>query len=255
MSGFGPYPVPNPKGPRGPLAGIAATTTSTHARGGGIVAAKRSTREPRMPVPVRGSRKLDRPFWLVVGKDVSGSTASSDPNGQSDEALLELCDWMRLHSGDPRDRIGLVRFADRADTVPAIPVGKAREALALELLSGADVGGGTRLTPAVEALCAALPRRGARRLAVLITDGQVTETDEQLRGLFARLRAQADAVHLVALNHDGYWSGSTHFRYEQLGLSGTTVIGTLSQAQLAHALASLLMAETGMVERRGWRRR
>jgi uncharacterized membrane protein YdcZ (DUF606 family) len=46
-----------------------------------------------------------------------------------------------------------------------------------------------------------------------------------------------------------------HFRYEQLGLSGTTVIGTLSQAQLAHALASLLMAETGMVERRAWRRR
>ena len=208
-----------------------------------------------MPVPVRGSRTLTRPIRLLAASDVSGSTARSDPNQQSEQALLELCDWIDEHSGDPRDRIGLVRFADRAETLPAVVAAKARKAFELQLLAPADVGGGTQLTPAVDGLCALLPHRGPHRVVVLITDGQVAETDEQLRRLFARLQAQSDAIYLVALDHDGLWSRSTRYRYEQLGLSGTVVIGELTRAQLAHALALLLMAETGLRARRGGRLR
>lgn len=207
-----------------------------------------------MPVPVRGSRTLTRPVRLVVALDESGSTACSDPSRQSHEALLELCDWVATHSGDPRDRIGLVRFADRAESVPPIVAPKARAALEQKLVAPASVGGGTQLTPAVDAVCGEL-RGAARGVAVVVTDGQVAESDGQLQRLFGRLRAAGDAVYVVGLDHDGAWSRSTHARYERLGLSGTVAIGALTKAQLAHALATLLMTETGQRPRRGWGRR
>jgi len=208
-----------------------------------------------MPVPTRGSRTLTRPIRLVVALDESGSTACSDPSRQSHEALLELCEWIATHSGDSRDRIGLVRFADRADSVPPVVAAKARTVLEQQLLAPADVGGGTRLTPAVDALCGELRRGVARGVAVVITDGQVAESDGELREMFARLRAAGDAVYVVGLDHDGAWSRGTYARYSGLGLSGTVAIGALTRAQLAHALATLLMAETGLRPRRGWGRR
>lgn len=208
-----------------------------------------------MPVPVRGSRTLTRPVRLVVALDESGSTASSDPSRQSHEALLELCDWVATHSGDPRDRIGLVRFADRAESVSPVAAPKARVVLEQRLLAPADVGGGTQLTPAVDALCSELRRGVTRGVAILITDGQVAESDEQLQRLFARVRAAGEAVYVVGLDHDGMWSRTTYARYERLALTGTVAIGALTKAQLSHALAMLLMAETGQRPRRGWGRR
>ncbi len=208
-----------------------------------------------MPVPVRGSRALTRPIRLVVALDESGSTACTDPGRQSHEALLELCDWTAAHSGDPRDQIGLVRFADRAESVPPVTAAKARTVLEQQLLAPADVGGGTQLTPAVDALCRELRRNGTCGVAVVVTDGQVAESDEQLRILFGRVRAASEAVYVVGLDHDGAWSRATRDRYERLGLSGTVAIGALTRAHLAHALATLLMAQTGLRPRRGWGRR
>ena len=219
----------------------------------GLRGASSRTREPRMPVPLRESRTLTRPVRLVVALDESGSTACSDPSRQSHAALLELCEWVATHSGDPRDRIGLVRFADRAESVSPVVAAKARTALEQQLLAPADVGGGTQLAPAVDALCGELGHGLARGVAVVVTDGQVAESDEQLRRLFGRLCAAGDAVYVVGLDHDGAWSRATYARYEALGLSGTVTIGALTKAQLAHALATLLMAETGLRSRRSWR--
>ena len=264
MSGRGPWTTVGPRPPRGPLAGLPPAGDPPATVGswgrlreltGGLRAAGSRTVEPRLPVPQLGSRTLATPIRLIVVLDESGSTSTTDPGKSSHQALLELCDWLTVYSGEPRDRIGAVRFADRAATIDPVRAAGSHDALLQQLAAPAEVGGGTQLTPAIEALTTLLRRRANdRRIAVLITDGQVAETDDQLRSLFNSVRAVSDAIYLVALDHDGTWTRSTHRRYTLLPLTGITVLGTPSRAHLAHAVTQLLMHETGLVPARTWRR-
>src|SRR5205807_1609810 len=86
---------------------------------------------PELPNPLPGSRTLPVPLRVVLGLDESGSTTSSDPNRESHGATLIICDWLASHSQDARDEIGVVRFADRADTIA--PAAAARAAAEIEL--------------------------------------------------------------------------------------------------------------------------
>ena len=203
--------------------------------------------EPAMPVPLPGSRTLPVPLLIGIALDESGSTSSSDPNKESHKACLLVCEWLATCSQNPEDGLGLVRFADRAETLPPVRADKAHDALEHAFRIGASVGGGTQLTPAIVQLCQLLPGpRRERRLALLITDGQVAEHGDQLRALIGRLRVEADAVYLLALDHDGAWSRSTNRRYEGLGLTGMLPIGRLTGGRLAHAIASVLVHEAGL---------
>ena len=84
------------------------------------------------------------------------------------------------------------------------------------------------------------------RLALLVTDGQVAESDDELRRLFGRLRASLDSVYLIALDADGSWSSQTHARYDSLGLSGVIPLKKAGGAELAAAIATVLVHEAGL---------
>jgi len=203
--------------------------------------------EPELPVPLPGSRTLPVPLLVVIAVDQSGSTATTDPNKESEQACLLVCDWLTQHSQNREDGLGLVRFADHAAALPPVRVDRAREALEQEFRHGASVGGGTQLTPAVTQLCQLLPGpRQERRIALLITDGQVAELGEQLRTLIGRLRVDADAVYLLALDHDGAWSSATHRRYQSLGLTDVIPISRISSRRLACAIANVFAHEAGL---------
>lgn len=203
--------------------------------------------EPEMPMPLPGSRTLLGPLSVMVVLDVSGSTSSSDPNRASFQALRLAADWLAQHSDNGRDRIGLVRFAERADAVAPVNVMRASTVIDDALARSTDkLGGGTTLGPAVDELCRHLSRRHGRTIALLITDGQVAEPADELRGLVGRVRAAADAVYLLALDHDRAWSRSTHLRYESLGLNGLLVIDTLSASHIASTIANVLVHEAGL---------
>ena len=203
--------------------------------------------EPEMPVPVVGSRTLPGPLSVMVVLDVSGSTSSSDPNRASFQALRLVAEWLAQHSENQRDRIGLVRFAERADAVAPVNVMRASTVIDDALARSTDkLGGGTMLGPAVDELCRHLSRRHGRTIALLLTDGQVAEPDDELRVLVGRVRTAADAVYLLALDHDQEWSRSTHHRYESLGLNGLLTIDTLGAGHIASTIANVLVHEAGL---------
>ena len=200
-----------------------------------------------MPVTVPGSRTLPGPLSVMVVLDVSGSTASSDPNRASFEAVRVAADWLASNSENERDRIGIVRFADRADSVAPVSVLRAAAAIDAALARSTDkLGGGTSLTPAIDELCRHLSRRHGRTVALVVTDGQVAEQDTELRTLVGRVRSAADAVYVLALDHDKAWSRGTHRRYEHLGLNGMVTIDTLGAAHIAATIATVLVHEAGL---------
>jgi Mg-chelatase subunit ChlD len=203
--------------------------------------------EPQLPVVVPGSRTLPLPLTVAIAVDQSGSTASTDPGKESEQACLLACDWLASQSQNTEDGVGLVRFADQAASLPVVRAESARAAFEHEFTHGGSVGGGTRLTPAIVELCQLLPGpRPEHRVAILITDGQVAEHGEELRGLIGRLRVDANAVYLLALDHDGVWTKSTKARYRDLGITGLIPITKLSRGRLANAIATLLAHEAGL---------
>jgi hypothetical protein len=252
----GPWGAPNPRGPLGPrLRTPPRVTPAAGTRG--WEALRRLSQgframtgidgaQPEMPVVVPGRRMLTAPLRVMIVLDVSGSTGGTDPSKQSHQAALAVCDWACGFSGNSADRIGLIRFADRADTIPATLATDAREVFEEAFAKGASVGGGTSLAPAIDELCSHFAGCRDRRVAILVTDGQVSENPATLAQLFARLNASADAVYLLALDHDGAWTGHTHSRYRNIPLTATTTIGRLSRAHLAHSIASILVAEAGL---------
>jgi hypothetical protein len=185
---------------------------------------------------------------VCVCVDESGSTSSTDPGRESHRATLLVCDWLDEYSQNADDRIGLVRFAERADSIAPVRAGRARATIEHALSqSGDDLGGGTLLAPAIAELCRLLGSgRREYRLALLVTDGQVAEGDEELRRLFGQLRASLDAVYLIALDADGVWNNHTHTRYQSLGLSGVIPLEKAGGGQLAAAIASVLVHEAGL---------
>ena len=68
---------------------------------------------------------------------------------------------------------------------------------------------------------------------------------DELRGLFRRLRSRADAVYLLALDHDGSWRFAQS-RYQSLGLTGQFPIKERGSGQLATTLAEILADEAGL---------
>jgi hypothetical protein len=203
--------------------------------------------EPELPVVVPGSRTLPLPLTVAIAVDQSGSTASTDPGKESEQACLLVCDWLASQSQNTEDGVGLVRFADQAASLPVVRAERARTAFEHEFEHAGSVGGGTRLTPAILELCQLLPGpRPEHRVAILITDGQVAEHGEELRALIGRLRVDANAVYVLALDHDGAWTKTTHHRYRDLGLTGLIPITRLSSRRLAHAIATLLAHEAGL---------
>jgi len=186
--------------------------------------------------------------------DVSGSTGGTDPGKQSHQAALAVCDWVSGSSGNSADSVGLIRFADRAEVVPPTIAADARAAFEKALAIGTSVGGGTSLTPAVNELCTAFDGCHDRRIAILVTDGQVSENPATLAQLLTRLNACCEGVYLLALDHDRVWTGHTCERYRNVPLAGTTAIGRLTRARLSHSIASILVAEAGLtVDRTGSR--
>lgn len=203
---------------------------------------------PMLPIPISASRTLTAPMGINICVDESGSVSATDPGGEAHRATLLVCDWLKEHSQNERDRIGLVRFADRAESIRPVRADFARRTIERALArGGSDLGGGTSLTPAIEELCALLGgSRREYRLVLLVTDGQVPESNEELRRLFGLLRAAADSVYLIALDADGAWSGQTHARFDSLGLSGTIPLRKTRSAELAEAIANVLVHEAGL---------
>jgi hypothetical protein len=208
---------------------------------------RREESEPELPITVPGSRTLTMPLRICVCVDESGSVASTDPGGEARRATLLACDWLDEYSENPRDRIGLVRFAERADSITPVRASSAKGAIEQALARGRDLGGGTQLAPAVEEMRRMLGGRLREyRLALLITDGQVAEADDELRRLFGRLRASLDSVYVIALDADGAWTNHTQARYASLGLSGVIPLEKAGGAELAAAIASVLVHEAGL---------
>lgn len=199
-----------------------------------------------LPMVVVGTRTLAVPLDIDIASDVSGSLSSTDPSGESGRAVLAICDWLAAQSGNPDDRISLTRFASTAETTPAVPARKARKVIRQALTHGRDVGGGTNLTAAVDSMCATLTRPEARVVVVLITDGQVTESDTDVALLAGRLHERGDAVYLVALDTDGSWSTFTHRRYEGLMFAGVIPVNTITAGTLASVIAKTLAREAGL---------
>lgn len=202
--------------------------------------------QPEMPVVVPGRRMLTAPLRVMILLDVSGSTGGTDPEKQSHRAALAVCNWLSGSSANSDDRIGLIRFADRAETIPATLVLDAREVFEEAFAKGANVGGGTSIAPAINEACSQFAGCRDRRVAILVTDGQVSESDATLAQLFGRLNAAADAVYLLALDHDRAWTGYTYRRYRNIPLTAMAAIGRLTRAHLAHSIASILVTEAGL---------
>ena len=213
----------------------------------------------RLPAALPRSRTLQQPLRVAIASDVSGSTATSDPAGARNRATLLVCDWLADQSQNRSDQVGLVRFADRADVLLPVRASRARRLIGAALESPRDVGGGTRLEPAITGLCAMLQHAGRRRrLALVITDGEVAEPELEIERLFQRLHGRADAVYLIALDFDGAWTRTTRHRYQTAGLADQVIINDGSVGQLAHAIVSILIDEAGLATRparRGGRRR
>lgn len=205
--------------------------------------------EVAMPRTVPGSRTLATPLRVVVCVDESGSTSTSDPDRATHRAVLHVCDWLRDQSQDPRDRVGVVRFAERAATIRPVRAMRARTVIGAWLCHDPRIGGGTQLTPALEATSALLGRgRGERRVALLLTDGQTSESAETLREQFGRLCETADAVYLLALDADHGWATTGHL-YGSLGLTAITPINDRNRGQVAAIIATQLAHEAGLETR------
>jgi hypothetical protein len=178
--------------------------------------------------------------------DESASTGFSDPRGLRHAQALQLATWIARNSGNPNDRLGVVRFAAAADGVAPVPAAGATRALrSIFARSTAAIGQGTSLTPAVQLVIKQLsPFRHARRVAVLFSDFQVREGRTGIARDFAALRRVADAVYLVALNGDGRWP-LTRRLYTDLGVKGTFVLNSVGRNNLGKTLASIVLRETG----------
>ena len=199
-----------------------------------------------MPVTVPGSRSLAIPLRVVGCVDESGSTSTSDPGREAHRAVLHACDWLRDHSQNERDQIGLVRFADRATKIRPVQAARARSVLETALRHDPNIGGGTQLIPALDATTALLGhRRSVRRVALILTDGQTNEPAEQLRERFDHLRANADAVYLLALDADHGWA-TTEQLYASFGLTEIIPVTQHNQGELAAIIAALLAHEAGL---------
>jgi hypothetical protein len=205
------------------------------------------SRDYRVPTPIAGTRTLAAPLLLELVIDESGSTGQTDPTGRRHTETAAIARWLVRHSENPRDRIGLVRFADQAEAHAPVPAARAGQSLTAAFGAGSgSLGGGTRLAPAVAAVEDELrPHHGYRRVVVVLSDGQIGESERELQRLLTRLRAAADSVYLVGLDGDGAWTRDTHRLYENRGLGDVLTLDTFAPNAFAQTLAEIVLRETG----------
>lgn len=201
----------------------------------------------RVPVPLAGTRTLAAPLLLDLVIDESGSTATTDTSGRRHTEAEEIGRWLARYSENPADRIGVVRFAGVAVATKPISAVSAPSGLAAAIRNGdARLGSGTLLAPAVAALERQLrPYPGYRRVVVILSDGQVRESPEEVAHLVTRLRAAADSVYFVGLNGDGEWRARTHEVFENRGLADVLTLERFAPNEFAQTLAQIVLRETG----------
>ena len=200
---------------------------------------------PGIPTPVAGTRTLSVPLVLELVVDESGSTQQSDPGGRRHAEAAAVASWMSRYSENPHDEIGLVRFASTANGFSPVPVAQASAALQSAFGQSSDsLGGDTDLGPAVSLVEKDLEQHaGARRVVVLLTDGQLQDMPS-IRSLVRRLRSVAEDVYLIGLNADGTWSSTTRTAYQGLGLNLLT-LDSFTANRLAETVARVILRETG----------
>jgi len=202
--------------------------------------------EPLLPVSSRLGER--RPVELVLLIDASGSM--NEAVGHTQKLLLAKRAILALRPAlGPGDRLGVVAFADKAEVVsPLVPVDEwdtlRRRLLALE------AGGGTRITPAVEAALDILPPAPASRAAagpvrhvLILSDGRSDDFD--VSPLMAAARTHQASVSAVATG--------PHARADLLGRLATGTGGRLyAGADLAH-LAETFLADLARARGEGLR--
>ncbi|MBV9818464.1 MAG: VWA domain-containing protein [Solirubrobacterales bacterium] len=134
--------------------------------------------------------------FLCLVVDASGSMGARRKAARVKGALLELL----REAYAKRDRVGVIAFRDAAAEVivaPGAPLERAAEAL-----RGLPTGGRTPLAGglmAAENLIRREHSRDSRRraIAIVLTDGRVTDTDGAVRAAASALGHAADAVHVI----------------------------------------------------------
>lgn len=200
-----------------------------------------------VPVPVAGTRTLSAPLLLDLLIDESGSTSSTDPSGRRHTEAVSIARWLARYSENPGDRVGVVRFATAAEAIAPVPAAVAPRALAAAFARGTgNLGSGTALTDAVAVTERQLrPYPHHRRLVVILSDGQVSESPAQIGRIVTRLRATADSVYFVGLNGDGVWTRQTHTLFENRGLADVLTLDLFAPNLFAQTLAQIVLGETG----------
>ena len=213
---------------------------------GGSGAGASGPLSPNVPVPVAGTRKLASSLVVCVAIDESSSTDTTDPGGLRHDESEAIADWMARYSGNANDGFCAVRFSSAADGVGPVPASEGHTALAgLFGTSSPAVGGGTNLGIGVAELEKRMaPYGSSRRVAILITDGQLDDYQE-LGPALRKLRGAADSVYVIGLDGDGAWSSQTHSYYEGRGLTQLLTLGSVSNDALAETLARIILRETG----------
>jgi hypothetical protein len=174
-------------------------------------------RRPR-PHPTRGALDiervragLERPFrfksgptprpdeaWFVL-VDVSDSMNRADQPGTTMYGAVRTAMWLALAAERADVALGVGAFDGQPDMIPIRRLARGPDERGLRRIAGLDKGGGTRLAPAMTtAICALETAPVARRLLMVLLDGDLTASDrEEVRALVALLPRRR--IHLAPL--------------------------------------------------------
>jgi len=161
--------------------------------------------EDVLPVSSRTGRRP--PLEMVLVMDSSGSmneTVGFGPRAPRKLTLAKQAVLALRAALDPADRVGVVAFAGEPRTVSPLVPASEWESLRRRLVS-LEAGGGTRITPALEAALDLLPPAAAGedqpvRHLLLLSDGRSLDFD--VASLVSRCRERGVSVSAVATGDD-----------------------------------------------------
>lgn len=137
---------------------------------------------------------VDSPFSLVLLLDVSGSTLSFRPTLK--QSALRFIDAL-----GPDDRISVVQFNDKVETLAPFTSNRKKIAYAIDIAQGK---GQTALYKALSYSLSQLAKERTRRKAVVVlTDGLDTEMRNADRALAANAQTDAEAINSIKPNASG----------------------------------------------------
>src|SRR5438874_1645550 len=96
-----------------------------------------------VPTPIPGTRPLPIPLTTTLVIDESGSTSNTDPSGRRHTESVQIARWMARYSGDRRDALGVVQFANSAVGYGPVPVAAATTMLTTAFAQRPNIGQGT----------------------------------------------------------------------------------------------------------------